>query len=72
MDNLFINSELYEGKFVILDNFENKNIIFSSDDTNKLLDEINNKKIESPYIVYVPESNSINILWVYLKLILLK
>ncbi len=62
MDNLLVNSEKYEGKFVLLDDFEHKNILFYSDNENDLIEKIEEDSILSPHILYVPDSSVINIL----------
>ncbi len=62
MDNLLVNSEKYEGKFVLIDDFDHKNILFYSDDENDLVNKIEKENILSPNILYVPDSNIINIL----------
>ncbi len=62
MDNLLVNSEKYEGKFVLLDDFEHKNILFYSDNENDLIEKIEENNISSTHILYVPDSSVINIL----------
>lgn len=62
MNNLLANSDLYEGKFVVIDNFDDKNVLFSTSNTNELVEEVEKKGIQSPYVLYVPENGSINIL----------
>ena len=62
MSDILFNSEIYEGQFVILDNMNDKNVIYSSEDSAKIVAEVKSKNIVSPCIIYVPEKESINIL----------
>ena len=61
MENLFVNSDEYSGRYVALKSFEDHSIVGVGDDPESALLAARAKGIEEPVLIYVTEMDTVHI-----------
>ncbi|MCR4286696.1 MAG: DUF5678 domain-containing protein [Deltaproteobacteria bacterium] len=62
MSNILVNNaELYDGKYVAIRSFLEKDVVCSGDDLIEVYNDAKEAGIEDPVVFYIPERNLIHI-----------
>ena len=61
MENLFVNTDEYNGRYVALKSFEDYTFVGAGDDPDTAIREARKKGVDDPVIVYIPETDSVGI-----------
>ena len=61
MENLLVKTDEYNGMYVALKSFEDHSIVGVGDDPESALSAAHSKGIEEPVLLYVPETDTVQI-----------
>lgn len=61
MENLLVNTDEHNGRYVALKSFEDHSIVGVGDDPESALVAARAKGVEEPVLVYVPETDTVQI-----------
>ena len=61
MDNALFKDEKFNGKYVVIRDFSNSEIITSGDDPKAIYEEAQKKGIKEPLLIFVPNKNMVQI-----------
>ena len=61
MENLLVNTNEYNGRYVALKSFEDHSVVGVGDDPESALEDARGKGVEAPVLVYVTETDTVHI-----------
>ena len=56
-DNILVKDKKYEGQYVAMKSFVNREVVASGDDPVKVMNEAKDKGVMSPFLHYVPRGD---------------
>ena len=61
MENLLVNTNEYNGRYVALKSFEDHSVVGVGDDPESALQDARAKGVEDPVLVYIPAADTVQI-----------